>query len=338
MSQLEPINDDAIAIGLKLIINDTIYKNDMSKNNHQSVVDSEQSDVCTIDNAPNATLNHAPDRTLSHDLSEAPIGVFDSGIGGLSVYLHLAQQLPAERYLYYADTKHVPYGNRDSQDIKDLTLTAVQWLYEQGCKLIVIACNSASAHALTIARECYPQIPIVGLVPALKPAVLGSRSGRVAVMATKATLEGTLLNQVIAEIAEPNHIAVSKYFNPELVPWVEAGMPIISPTAIRLRQKLQQLADDDIDYLVLGCTHYPFFKEFLLQEIREQKLPITVVDSGQAIAARVRSLLIEKRMLAASDKTGMDNPLRLYTSKYDDNLGQVIERLLGKQVNIQYVA
>ncbi|WP_298980462.1 glutamate racemase [uncultured Psychrobacter sp.] len=271
-------------------------------------------------------------------LNEAPIGVFDSGIGGLSVYLHLAQQLPAERYLYYADTKHVPYGNRDSQDIQVLTLTAVHWLYEQGCKLIVIACNSASAHALTTARERYPQIPIVGLVPALKPAVLGSLSGRVAVMATKATLEGILLNQVIKEVAKPNNIAVSKYFDPELVPWVEAGMPIISPTALRLRQQLQQLADDGIDYLVLGCTHYPFFKEFLLQAIAEQQLPITVVDSGQAIAARVRSLLIEKQLLAASDNTEMNNALMLYASKYDETLGQVIKRLLGERINIQYVA
>ncbi|WP_037059363.1 MULTISPECIES: glutamate racemase [unclassified Psychrobacter] len=271
-------------------------------------------------------------------LNEAPIGVFDSGIGGLSVYLHLSQQLPAERYLYYADTKHVPYGNRDSQDIQVLTLTAVQWLYEQGCKLIVIACNSASAHALTTARERYPQIPIVGLVPALKPAVLGSLSGRVAVMATKATLEGTLLNQVIKEVAKPNNITVSKYFDPELVPWVEAGMPIISPTALRLRQQLQQLADDGIDYLVLGCTHYPFFREFLLQAIAEQQLPITVVDSGQAIAARVRSLLIEKQLLAASDNTEMNNALMLYASKYDETLGQVIKRLLGERINIQYVA
>ena len=214
----------------------------------------------------------------------------------------------------------------------------MHWLYEQGCKIIVIACNSASAHALTTARERYPQIPIVGLVPALKPAVLGSLSGRVAVMATKATLEGILLNQVIKEVAEPNNIAVSKYFDPELVPWVEAGMPIISLTALRLRQQLQQLADDGIDYLVLGCTHYPFFKEFLLQAIAEQQLPITVVDSGQAIAARVRSLLIEKQLLAASDNTEMNNALMLYASKYDETLGQVIKRLLGERIKIQYVA
>lgn len=303
----------------------TIYNNDMSKNNNQLVVNSEQSTADDIDSLPNDVL------------SQAPIGVFDSGIGGLSVYLHLAEQLPAERYLYYADTKHVPYGNRDSQDIEALTLIAVQWLYERGCKLIVIACNSASAHALTLARERYPQIPIVGLVPALKPAVLGSRSGQVAVMATKATLEGTLLNQVITEVALPNNISVSKYFDPELVPWVEAGMPITSQTATRLRQQLRQLACAGVDYLVLGCTHYPFFKAFLLQEIGQQQLSISVVDSGQAIAARVRSLLRERGMLAPSDQT-QSHPLQFYASKYDDKLGQVIDRLLGKQIDIHYVA
>ena len=108
------------------------------------------------------------DATSADDAQHAPIGLFDSGIGGLSVYLHLAQQLPAERYIYYADTLNVPYGNRESDDIETLTLKAVEWLHKQGCKLIVIACNSASAYALDTARRSYPNLPIVGLVPALK--------------------------------------------------------------------------------------------------------------------------------------------------------------------------
>ena len=217
----------------------------------------------------------------------SPIGVFDSGIGGLSVYLHLARQLPAERYVYYADTLNVPYGNRDSEDIETLTLTAVEWLYQQGCKLIVMACNSASAYALEKARRCYPQLLIVGLVPALKPAVLASKSGLVAVLATKATLNGSLLNDVIDNVAKPNHTEVVKYFDPQLVPWVEAGMPEQDATAERLRQQLQTFANDGVDQLVLGCTHYPFFKPFLLDEIARQQLSMQVVDSGQAIAERV---------------------------------------------------
>lgn len=292
----------------------------------------------------NSVINNA----VKNDRS-APIGLFDSGVGGLSVYLHLAQQLPHERYVYYADTLHVPYGNRDSEDIKALTLTAVEWLYQQGCKLIVIACNSASAYALETARRCYPQLPIVGLVPALKPAVLASKTGHVAVLATKATLNGTLLNDVITNVASPHATKVTKYFDPKLVPWVESGMPKDSKTAQDLRQQLRLFTQDGIDQLVLGCTHYPFFKAFLRQEIAEQQLAIQIVDSGQAIAERVKQLLLTNQLLAlpaevAADEALKDKairvnlspPLTFYATKYDEKLGVVIQHLLGPQTDIHY--
>lgn len=301
----------------------------------------------------------------------APIGLFDSGIGGLSVYLHLAQQLPAEHYIYYADTLHVPYGNRDSQDIEALTLSAVEWLYKQGCKLIVIACNSASAYALEAARSHYPQLPIVGLVPALKPAVLASKTGHVAVLATKATLNGTLLNDVITNFASPNStktingtktIKVTKYFDPQLVPWVEAGMPEQDDTAQALRQQIQAFAKAGIDQLVLGCTHYPFFKAFVLDEIEQQELSMQVVDSGQAIAERVKQLLVLHNLFALDEskvnkavhleeitninfnstntKTGSmadaQIPLVFYATKYDNKLSTLVERLLSNETLLQY--
>ncbi len=272
--------------------------------------------------------------------SEAPIGLFDSGIGGLSVYMHLAQQLPAERYIYYADTKHVPYGDRDSQDIESLTLTAIDWLYNQGCKLIIIACNSASAYALEVARFNYPQLPIVGLVPALKPAVIHSKSGKVAVLATNATLQGALLNQVITEVATPKGCRVIKYFDPCLVPWVEAGMPEHAETAERLRQLITNFASEGVDYLVLGCTHYPFFKQFLLQEIESQNLSLQVVDSGQAIAARVQDLLIINNLsnntAALSQQANASKALTFYASKYDSHLLEMLPRLVGTEIRIDY--
>lgn len=292
----------------------------------------------------------ATHKVVHHSDRHAPIGVFDSGIGGLSVYLHLAQQLPNERYVYYADTLNVPYGNRDSEDIKDLTLAAVGWLYQQGCKLIVMACNSASAYALETARRYYPQLLIVGLVPALKPAVFASKSGRVAVLATKATLNGSLLDEVINNVAKPNNTEVIKYFDPQLVPWVEAGMPEQDETAERLRQQLQTFATDGIDQLILGCTHYPFFKAFLLDEIAKQQLPMQIVDSGQAIAERVKQLLVANQLLACFDderedshldiyeKTNVDikSPLTFYATRYDDRLSVLIQRLLGKDTKLQY--
>lgn len=293
---------------------------------------------------------HVGNTVVSDKNRSAPIGVFDSGVGGLSVYLHLAQQLPTERYVYYADTLNVPYGNRDSEDIEALTLKAVEWLHKQGCKLIVIACNSASAYALDTARRCYPHIPIVGLVPALKPAVLASKSGHVAVLATKATLNGTLLNDVIVNFAQPNNIVVTKYFDPQLVPWVEAGMSEQDETAERLRQQVRIFANEGVDQLVLGCTHYPFFKTFLLDEIVQQQLSIQVIDSGQAIAERVRQLLIANNLSASlmsekqenlSQKTSKKNtitrlPLTFHATKYSDRLCALVERLLGTEMALQY--
>ncbi|WP_440825786.1 glutamate racemase [Psychrobacter cryohalolentis] len=291
----------------------------------------------------NKGIKADPDRS-------APIGLFDSGIGGLSVYLHLAQQLPNESYIYYADTLNVPYGNRDSDDIKTLTLTAVEWLYQQGCKLIVIACNSASAYALQTARCHYPQLPIVGLVPALKPAVLASKSGHVAVLATKATLNGKLLNDVIATIASPSATRVTKYFDPQLVPWVESGMPENSETAQNLRGQLQVFAKDGVDQLVLGCTHYPFFKDFVMQAIESQRLSMQVVDSGQAIAERVKQLLIVNNLSALPidglsrngvlDASLSDSqikpPLIFYATKDDKQMDLLLSRLLGEQTHLQY--
>ena len=233
----------------------------------------------------------------------APIGIFDSGVGGLSVYLHLKQQLPNEHYLYYADTLNVPYGPRSSSEIKALTLIAVDWLVAAGCKLIVIACNSASAHALPHARQKHPHIPIVGLVPALKPAVLNSSSKNVAVLATKATLDGELLNTVISDYALPANVNVVKWFDPNLVPWVEAGMPLDSETPEQLKRQLKNFAEQRVDHLVLGCTHYPFFREFVLAEVENENLGIKVVDSGAAIAARVKALLQQFQSLGLNESS-----------------------------------
>lgn len=268
----------------------------------------------------------------------APIGLFDSGVGGLSVYLHLAKQLPNEHYIYYADTQNVPYGSRSSEEIARFTLAAVSWLNEKGCKLIVIACNSASAHALETARQLYPHLPIVGLVPALKPAVLASQTKHVAVLATQATLEGKLLNQVITDIAEPLVTTVTKCFDPQLVPWVEAGMPTQDATAIRLTERIHEFHQSGIDHLVLGCTHYPFFKPLLQAQIEREQLGIKVVDSGVAIAARVQQLLSlklpsDQSQLALPPSASNQAPLlKFYATDYDPELGHLVQTLVNQRV------
>lgn len=258
----------------------------------------------------------------------APIGVFDSGVGGLSVYLHLKAMLPSERFIYYADTANVPYGNKSGDEILLLTLQAVARLCKRGCKLIVIACNSASAHALTVLRErC--TVPIVGLVPAVKPACQLTKSKQIAVLATRATLEGHLLNDVINQIATPQNITVHKHFEPTLVPWVEHGMPIDSQVASLLITQTKQWADDGVDVIVLGCTHYPFFKNFLQTYIDTENLPIHLIDSGFAIAQRVQSLLA---MFDIANDTPNHAPTQLYATRLDDELLATIHGLINETV------
>ncbi len=266
---------------------------------------------------------------------QSPIGLFDSGVGGLSVYQHLYQQLPNENYLYFADTLNVPYGGREHGEIVQLTLHAVEWLYNKGCKLIVIACNSASAHALEVAREKFPNISIVGLVPALKPAILASKSKHIAVLATQATLNGSLLHEVITTIAKPNQVKIIKHFEPALVPWVEAGMPKNCETAKNLQQIVDDLHQQNIDHLVLGCTHYPFFRPFVENYIEQNQLSIRLVDSGLAIALRVQQLLVENDLLSNQEYETIGE-LQFYASKFDEQLEIVIKRLLPTILNISF--
>lgn len=263
-----------------------------------------------------------------NDTQNAPIGVFDSGVGGLSVYRHLKAVLPNERFIYYADTANVPYGNKSGDEILLLTLQAVARLCKRGCKLIVIACNSASAHALSAVRQrC--SVPIVGLVPAVKPACTMTHTKKIAVLATQATLNGRLLAEVIDDVATPNGIEVYKHFEPRLVPWVESGMPIVSQVASLLIKQVKIWAEDGVDVIVLGCTHYPFFKQFLQEYIDEQQLNIHLVDSGAAIAERVKSLLGIYQIAADSPKT---LPLTFYASRFDQKLVATVAGLIDDVV------
>jgi len=277
-------------------------------------------------------INQHPD--FINNPNEAPIGVFDSGVGGLSVYQHLRQLLPNERFIYYADTKNVPYGNKSGDEILLLTLQAVARLCKRGCKLIVIACNSASAYALTAIRQrC--SVPVVGLVPAVKPACKLTQTKKIAVLATKATLNGYLLNEVINEVAIPNGVTVFKHFEPSLVPWVEQGMPIDSQVASLLIHQTHLWAKAGVDVVVLGCTHYPFFKSFLQDEINKKNLAITLVDSGFAIAQRVQSLLKIFNIASQEIPNLTQNPpLQLYATQLTNELLMIVTTLTNQQTII----
>ncbi len=240
---------------------------------------------------PISPLNQAMPKAQA----SAPIGIFDSGIGGLSVAIEIAEYLPCESIIYYADTAHVPYGPRDDQNIRELTAAAIEWLYRQGCKVAVVACNTASAFSLDYLREHYGEdFPIIGLVPALKPAVLNSQSKTVAVLATPATFRGQLIKDVMQRFAIPAQVQVLNVTNLDLVPFVEQGAQMSEACLSSLQQSLQPVVDQGADYLVLGCTHYPFLKP-AIESIFGQKL--TLIDSGIAVARQTSRILIKNELL-----------------------------------------
>ena len=240
---------------------------------------------------PFSPLNQAMPKAQA----SAPIGIFDSGIGGLSVAIEIAEYLPNESIVYYADTAHVPYGPRDDQNIRELTAAAIEWLYRQGCKVAVVACNTASAFSLDYLRDHYGEdFPIIGLVPALKPAVLNSQTKTVAVLATPATFRGQLIKDVMQRFAIPAQVRVLKVTNLDLVPFVEQGAQMSEACLSSLQQSLQPVVDQGADYLVLGCTHYPFLKP-AIESIFGQKL--TLIDSGIAVARQTSRILIKNELL-----------------------------------------
>ncbi|AXQ23653.1 glutamate racemase [Acinetobacter wuhouensis] len=262
--------------------------------------------------------------------ADAPIGIFDSGIGGLSVAQEIAMYLPNERIVYYADTAHVPYGPRTDQDIRELTAHAIEWLYRQGCKVAVVACNTASAFSLDYLREHYGEnFPIIGLVPALKPAVLQSKSKVVSVLATPATFRGQLIKDVMTRFAEPANVDVITVTNLELVPFVESGRY----NSLECKQSLQKVLDPIVekgsDYLVLGCTHYPYLKQSIQELYGDQ---LNLIDSGLAVARQTARILI-KNGLASSSPQNDGVRLQCYVSGGNANaLKIVLNHLIQEKI------
>src|SRR5207248_7007364 len=217
--------------------------------------------------------------------TEAPIGVFDSGVGGLTVLSALRQELPHENYVYFGDTAHCPYGVRSDAEIIELSGQGSQFLIEQGAKLVVVACNTASQAALTTLRATF-SVPFIGVVPAVKPAARATRKGRVGIAATNKAAQALYLRQLIDEFAEG--IEVFAVGCPELVALVEQG-ELDGPIAEEVvRVALEPILKEDIDVIVLGCTHFPALRP-VIERITNKR--VRVIDSGAAIARRCRSVL-----------------------------------------------
>jgi glutamate racemase len=217
----------------------------------------------------------------------SPIGIFDSGVGGLSILEEIRNLLPNETILYLADQFHVPYGERSLQEIRKFSTAIVQFFLGQGVKLIVVACNTASAAALLQLRENFPAIPFVGMEPALKPAVEFSKTRRVGVLATPATFQGALYASVVERFARD--VTLYPHTCPGLVGQIEAGDLDSPETRAILEDALFPMLKAEIDTVVLGCTHYPFVIP-LIKDIVGMK--VRVIDPAPAIARQVERLLV----------------------------------------------
>lgn len=267
---------------------------------------------------------------LASASQQAPIGVFDSGVGGLSVVHEICQHLPDEQIIYLADTANVPYGAKTDEEIRELTATAVEWLYQKGCKIAVVACNTASAFSLDFLRQKYGEhFPIIGLVPALKPAVLNTQSKKVAVLATPATFRGQLIKDVITYFAKPQGVEVMAVTCLDLVPIVEAGQQNCFATQQLLKQILTPVVASGADYLVLGCTHYPFLRHSIDQVFANQ---IITVDSGQAVARQVGRVLAHQQMNALPRLELQVNISCYFTGGYNIQTDTLLKQLLSAKV------
>lgn len=223
----------------------------------------------------------------------APIGIFDSGLGGISVWQALHDALPEESLIYLGDGARCPYGARSLDEVRDFTFEAVERLLAEDCKMIVLACNTATAVAIKELRECYPNIPFVGLEPAVKPAALTTKSGVIGVLATKRSLEGDHFRR--AEEKYGAEVRILKAVGEGFVEAVENNEEQSPETETLVRRVVEPLVEQGVDKLVLGCTHYPFLRSVIERVAGDG---VEIIDSSEAVARRVANLLDENGIRA----------------------------------------
>lgn len=236
-------------------------------------------------------MKQAADRHLTQ-----PIGIFDSGIGGLSVLKALRAELPAENFIYIADSGHAPYGERDDVHIVDRSLKMTSYLTTQNIKALVVACNTATAAAIDVLRAAYPNIPIVGVEPALKPAVIISQTKHIAVMATRSTLASARFAALLA--AQQDHARFTLLSCDGLAEVIEKSTQSLNITELiaACAQIIkaggafdaQNRPENRVDTIVLGCTHYPFAAQHIAAQAGEG---VRLIDTGDAVARQTRQRL-----------------------------------------------
>ena len=229
--------------------------------------------------------------------NNAPIGVYDSGLGGLTVWREIRRALPGESLVYLGDGANCPYGSRPREEVQTLADAAVAHLVELGCKMVVVACNTATAAAIDFLREKYADLPIVGMEPAVKPACLATRSGVVGVLATERSLDGDLFRRTAAKYGRG--IEVLTVPGTGFVELVEGDREDTSEAEAAVRAAVEPMLARGADQIVLGCTHYPFLMPVLERVVAGRG--VEIVDPSPAVARRVAQLLDDCGLHASAD-------------------------------------
>lgn len=225
------------------------------------------------------------------NISDSPIGFFDSGVGGTSIWKEVIQLLPNEHTIYLADSKNAPYGQKSKDDIIGFSIKNTEFLLNQNAKIIVVACNTATTNAISILRERY-DVPFIGIEPAIKPAGLVTKTKKVGILATKGTLNSELFEKTSGKL-DPE-IEILEQVGEGLVDLIEEGQLNSKQTKQLLQSYLKPMLNQNIDALVLGCTHYPY----LIPQIRNiVGNEIQIIDSGEAVARQTKNILHEHNRL-----------------------------------------
>ena len=260
-------------------------------------------------------------------MSIQPIGIFDSGIGGLSVLKEIRRLLPHETILYLADQAHVPYGPRPIQQVRAFAEGISHFLLDKGVKTIVVACNTASAAALYHLRNTFPDIPFVGMEPAIKPAAESTKSGVVGVLATPATFQGELYASVVSRFA--NGVDVLQDTCPGLVNQIENGDLSSIKTRKILQEALAPMLERGIDRIVMGCTHYPFVIPIIEEIVGPQ---VEVIDPAPAVARQTTRILQTHGLYNTEKNLGQ---IRFFTTGKSGSLIRLLQKLIGEKIKIE---
>jgi glutamate racemase len=265
------------------------------------------------------------------------VGVFDSGVGGLTVLRDLLRELPDERYIFFGDTGNCPYGVRPESEIIELSLNGAAFLLGRGAKLIVVACNTASSAAIDALRATWPEVKFIAVVPAVKPAVEMTRVGRVAVAATNSAAQSAYLHGLIEQFGQG--VAVYPVGCQRLVTLAEAGQLDGPEVEREIHRRIDPLLAKGIDVLALGCTHFPAMRPVFERVVGPG---VRVIDSGAAVARQTRRVLTQQGLLTPEDRGPAEEPRlprpddEFWRSGPNTAFEEVATLLLGAPVVAQY--